>query len=339
LRVGAPEIHGVKTSDQIELRLTRYRGGDLGPVLLVHGLGVSSLIFSIDTIETNLLEFLYVHGFDVWLLDFRASIDLPASNMQFSGDDVATRDYPAAVAKVRELTGSPTVQIVAHCFGSTTFCMAMLAGLDGVRSAVCSQIAAHIIAPEATHLKTGFHLPDFLDKLGIRSLTAAAQADENWLERLYDRALRLYPLEESCHNPVCRRIAFMYAPLYHHAQLNDATHEAMHEMFGTACITAFEHLGRMTRAGHLVDATGRDSYMPNLKRLAIPISFIHGAENECFLPLSTQITYDALRKENGTALYERHLIPGYGHIDCIFGKSAAVDVFPFILDHLEANRR
>jgi cholesterol oxidase len=56
LRVPGPEIHLVKTSDGKILRLTRYRGGSKGPVVLSHGLGVSSLIFSIDTIETNLLE-------------------------------------------------------------------------------------------------------------------------------------------------------------------------------------------------------------------------------------------------------------------------------------------
>lgn len=118
-------------------------------------------------------------------------------------------------------------------------------------------------------------------------------------------------------------------------QLDAATHEALHEMFGVAGIEAFEHLGRMTQAGHVVDFAGKEAYLPNLKRLAIPISFIHGAENQCFLPESTRISYELLRKENGTDLYERHVIPGYGHIDCILGKNAAVDVFPYVLDHLE----
>lgn len=339
LRVSAPEVNFFTTPDNTQLKLTRFRGGSRGPVILSHGLGVSSLIFSIDTIETNLLEYLFAHGFDVWLLDYRASIDLPASKTQFSADDIANNDYPAAVAKVRELTGTSSVQVVAHCFGSTTFFMAMLAGLQGVRSAVCSQIATHIVAPEATRIKTGLHLPQFLDTLGIKSLTAGASADETWLEKLYDRALELYPIGEFCHSPVCRRIAFMYAPLYKHAQLNLATHEALHEMFGLACMKSFEHLAKMTRVGHLVDFAGREIYLPNLKRLAIPISFIHGEENECFLPESTEISYDLLRKANGADLYNRHVIPRYGHIDCIFGKNAAVDVYPYVLRHLESTEK
>lgn len=76
-------------------------------------MGVSSRIFSLDTIETNLLEFLYAHGYDVWLLDYRGgSIELPASAQRFSADDVAQYDYPAAVTKVREVTASPSVQMV-----------------------------------------------------------------------------------------------------------------------------------------------------------------------------------------------------------------------------------
>ncbi len=113
LRVCAPEIHPFITDDGVTLRLTRYWDGPdnspKGPVILVHGLGVSSRIFSIDTIETDLLEFLYAHRYDVWLLDFRASIELPASARRFSADDIARYDYPAAVAMVHAVTASPSV--------------------------------------------------------------------------------------------------------------------------------------------------------------------------------------------------------------------------------------
>ena len=129
LRAAAPEVYWFNAPDGVTLRLTRYQGGSKGPVILSHGLGVSSLIFSTDTIDTNLTEYLFAHGYDVWLLDYRNSIALPASADLATGDDVATKDYPAAVAKVRELTGARSVQMVVHCWGSTTFFMAMLAGL------------------------------------------------------------------------------------------------------------------------------------------------------------------------------------------------------------------
>jgi cholesterol oxidase len=337
LRVSAPEVHFFKTGDEVQLRLTRYQGGTKGPVILSHGLGVSSLIFSIDTIQTNLVEYLFAHGFDVWLFDYRASIDLPASFGQFSGDEIATQDYPAAVAKVREVTGAESVQMVAHCFGSTTFFMAMLAGLQGVRSAVCSQIATDIVAPLMTRIKTGLHMPSVLGALGVDSLNAYVDTNAKWYEKLYDRALDVMPmeLEERCNSATCHRITFMYSNLYEHDQLNEATHEALHEMFGVANTASFEHLAELVRKGHLVAANGDDTYMPHLDRLAIPITFIHGAQNNCFLPESTERTVKLLSEKNGGNLYTRHVIPNYGHIDCIYGKNAVNDVYPFILHHLE----
>jgi len=340
LRAPIPEVHVFQASDGVGLRLTRYRGGLKGPVMLSHGLGVSSLIFSIDTIETNLVEYLCARGYDVWLLDFRDSIALSASSGQWTADDVATKDYPAAIAAIRSLSGAASVQVVAHCYGSTTFFMAMLAGLSGVRSIVASQIAAHIVAPPVTALKCGLHVPSLLKDLGIPSLTAYADQREGWLSQLYDRALGLNALTEAqgrCRSAVCHRITFMYSSLYQHEQLDASTHDALHEMFGVGNVRSFEHLATMVRKGFVVTANGENSYLPQIARLNLPITFIHGAQNECFLPRSTELTYDLLCQTNGAQQYARHLIPGYGHIDCIFGKNAVRNVFPLIAEHLDAH--
>ncbi|MFN2606634.1 MAG: alpha/beta fold hydrolase [Acidimicrobiales bacterium] len=338
LRVSAPELHPFTTGDGVELLLTRYSAGSKGPVILSHGLGVSSSIFTIDTIDTNLLEFLFAHGYDVWLLDYRASVDLPVSRTRFSADEIATYDYPAAVAKVQQVTGSPTVQVVVHCFGSTTFFMAMLSGLQGVRSAVVSQIATHVVAPTMTRLKSALYMPTVLERLGVGSLTAYTSTNANWQSRLYDKVLDIVPddLEEACRSATCHRITFMYSLLYEHDQLNEATHVALHEMFGVSNVDALAHLALMVRKGGLRDAKGRDVYLPHLDRLAIPMTFIHGAENACFLPESTAKTMQALRAANRPDLYQRYVVSNYGHIDCIFGKNASRDIFPLMLKHLEA---
>jgi cholesterol oxidase len=216
--------------------------------------------------------------------------------------------------------------------------MAMLAGLEGVRSVVSSQVATHIACPPMTRLKSGLYLPALLNKLGIESLTAYTDTNANWFSRLYERFLKVFPedKEEKCTSAVCHRITFMYSLLYEHDQLNNLTHRALHEMFGIANIHIMDHLARMVRAGGLRSADGQDIYLPRLGRLAIPITFIHGAENACFLPASTEETMRLLRQHNSAHLYQRHVIPGYGHIDCIFGKHAALEVYPLILKHLEA---
>ncbi len=340
LRTALPELHTFKTDDNLQLRLTRYQGGAKGPVILAHGLGVSSLAFSTDLIDTNMTEYLFAHGYDVWLLDYRASIELPYASQPYTADDIAQRDWPAAVQAVRDLTGAASVQAVVHCYGAITFNMAMCAGLQGVRSAVCSQVGSHLSIIPLNRIRSGLYVDKFIGDLGVESLTMYTDAHADWLDRLYNAALNLYPYayEEYCTSPVCHRITFLYAPLYKHDQLNTATHDNLHELFGVASIGAFEHLGQMTRAGHIVNFKGEDVYLPHIDRMKIPIAFIHGAENETWLPESTQHTYDLLCQTNGSDLYSRYLIPRYGHIDCIFGQNANRDVYPLILKHLEATQ-
>jgi len=97
LRVNAPTVHALPTSGGARRWLVRYEGGSHGPVLLAPGAGTSSLIFSIDTIETNLVEFLFAHSYDVWLLD--------------SADG---KDREAALAVVKEIARAPHVQMLGE---------------------------------------------------------------------------------------------------------------------------------------------------------------------------------------------------------------------------------
>ncbi len=340
LRVGHPEIHHCETSDGKRLRLTRYRGGPGGPVIFTHGLGVSSLIFSIDTIDTNMLEYLYASGYDCWLLDFRASIDLPYSEEQFTADDVATKDYPAAVAKVREITGRESVQMVVHCFGATTFVMAMLAGLEGVRSAVVSQIATDVLVPWFPQRVLAYlRLPSLMKAAGIRFVDARAVKTAGFGERMIDALIRLFlPFrrDNRTANATSNRITALYGQLYQLDQLNKATADVgLPLMFGKANIKSFEQLGLIARKKRIVDADGKDAYVPNMKRLAIPMLIIHGAENRCFKLASTRRTLARLKAANPDTEYERIEIPGHGHIDCIFGKNAATAVYPHVVAHLD----
>ena len=341
LRVERPAVHHFTTDDGVELRLTRYRGGPRGPVLVVHCIGVSSGMYASDTIPTTLVEYLYERDYDIWLLDFRFSIELRASLRQSTFDDVALRDYPAAVASVRELAGVDSVQVVAHGVGSSTFTMAMLAGLDGVHSAVCSQVSTHLFIPFLNRLKTRLRMPSMLYGLGRRTLTAYVDRYSSWWSRPYDLGLRLYPVqgEERCDSRVCRRITVMYGALYEHDRLSQATHAHLDEMFGVVNLRAFRQLALISRVGHLVSARGADVYLPHVERLAIPITFLHGAENECVLPRSTAVTQELLSARNGANLYRRHLIPDYGHVDCMIGENASNDVYPLIVEHLDATAR
>ena len=68
----------------------------------------------------------------------------------------------------------------------------------------------------------------------------------------------------------------------------------------------------------------------------LPITLFSGDHNRCFLPESTQDTYDWLVAHHGAALYQRKLIPDYGHIDPWMGVHGKRDVYPMVLEALEA---
>jgi len=336
LKMSAPEVYDVVTSDGVAVRLTRYNGGKQGPVLLAPGFGTSTLAFTIDTVDTNLPEFLFADGYDVWLFDYRASPALPSSRTQFTLDDIATKDWPAAVAKVRAVSGAASVQVMAHCVGSMTFLMAMLSGLQGVRSAVCSALSLFPESPIGNRVKAKLDLGTLLRKFGIDMLTTSFDPG-NPADRFIDQVLRMFPSRESCPSAVCRRILGIYGEVYKHEMLNEPTHAAIHEMFGVANVTAFDHITRMIREGHVVDAQGRDVYMSNISRLAVPITFLHGQENRLFLPEGTEKTFKLLAQRNGAALYQRITVPVYAHMDCFMARNSATDIFPLIVNALQSH--
>jgi cholesterol oxidase len=334
LKMSAPDVHFFRTTDDVELKLTRFKGGTKGPVMLAPGFGTSTLAYSIDTVDTNLPEALFASGYDVWLFDYRASPDLASSRTQFTLDEVATRDYPAAVATVQEIAKTPDVQVMAHCVGSMTFLMAMLAGLKGVRSAVCSALSFYPVSPMSNRIRAGLDLGTLAAKAGVKTLTTDFDSQKTQ-DVLVDTVLKAFPSKEQCTSAVCRRILGIYGDVYKHAQLNEATHQAIHEMFGIANMATFNHISLMVRKGQIVDKHGDDTYLSHLDRLAIPVTFLHGAENNLFLPEGTLQTVQTLAKANDASLYQRILFPNYAHMDCFMGRDASTDIFPTIVSELD----
>jgi len=329
-----PEVHPVTTSDGTEVRLTRYHCGDKGPVVLAPGYGNSARVFVMDTVPKNFVEYLADHGYDIWLFDYRASPDLPASRGQFTVDDIAQRDYPAAVDAVRRESGAESVQMLAHCVGSMALVMSLAAGLEGVRSAICSQLAAHPIPTPANRLRARMGLAGLFKGVGIDGLTT--DYDPSRLDdRVLDAVMRVPRSSHECDSPVCRRVSFIYGDVYDHRHLNTETHDALGDVFGISNMTFFRHISRMIRAKQLVDSEGGNAYLEHVDRLRLPITFVHGEHNRMFLPESTELTYDLLREANGGELYARHVIAGYAHLDCWIGTDSADDVFPLALRELD----
>ena len=180
------EQHAVTTSDGTEIRLTHYALGTKGPIVLAPGYGNAARAFAVDTVPKNYVQYLGEHGYDVWLLDYRASPDLEASRTQFTVDDIAMRDWPAAIDAVRQHTGADSVQAMGHCVGGLSLFMAIGGGLEGLRSATFSSLAGHPIATPGNRVRAGAHLATMFKKLGIKGLNTDYDPDY-----LPDRAVEL----------------------------------------------------------------------------------------------------------------------------------------------------
>ena len=334
LRLPEPQEYRVQADDGVEVRLTRYAAGGKGPVILSPGYGTSRQAFLLDSVDTNFPEFLAEQGYDIWVFDYRASPELAASKTKYTIDEIARYDYPAAVRTVREESGAETVQMVAHCVGSMSFLMAQLAGLQGVRSAVSSCLTLHPVGPLLNRVRARGRIAELMDAVGIKRMSSTFNSDQ-LDDRVLDVFLRVYPGVERCDDPVCRRIKFMYGDVFAHDRLNDETHSNLAPIFGRASAYTFRHITRMMRKGHVVDAEGRDTYLPNLHRLRMPIAFIHGERNNLFLTEGSRKTYDLLREAHGDDLYRRHVVAGYAHMDLWIGKDASRDVYPLVLEELE----
>jgi cholesterol oxidase len=325
-----------RLGDDAFLRLTRYRAGDKGPLVMATGFGMSSHSFLASTIEQNLTEFLAERGYDIWLFDYRAGIDLPSSRTEFTIDDIAQVDWPLAVAKVRELTGREDVQAFGHCVGSGSLLMAMLNGLPGIRTAVCAQFPLHPSTSVFNQVKSRLHTAGAFARVGIGGVAPDVVASPP--DELLDITLRTLPMpaEERCGQAVCRWINAIYGCTHRHAQLNDATHRALNEMFGFGNIDSLQHLSLMLRRGLAVTHTGGMDYFEHPERVAgTSILLLQGAHNYIFHPVGTLKTLRWLTDSNPRGDYHREVLPAYAHLDAIVGSRAAVDVYPRIADFLD----
>jgi len=335
-RDGQGSWHDGDPGPDANLMLTRHEGGLKGPVLLAPGFAMQAASFALPTIDTTLTEFLTDAGYDVWLFDYRASTALPSCRTSFTIDDVAQDDFPAAVAEVRRVTGAESVQLLGHCVGSVAILMALLAGLEGVRSAVCSQYTVHPHAGWLNRTKNTLHVAEAMEMLRLRGIDddSAPTAPNRALDVLL--AVVPVPRGERCGRPVCRWLNATYGLTHTHTQLNEATHEMLDEAFGFGNVTGLRHLALMHRKGRAVSHTGEDIYLPHVDRLSMPILFLQGSLNPIFRPQGTRKTVDWLIEHHGPGRHRYLELESYSHLDTMIGRRAAIDVFPAILEHLDA---
>ena len=334
-----PEIVDFAARDGFGLNFHHYPGvgsGNAGPVIVVHGAGVRANLFLPPTQET-FVDALLDAGYDVWLLNWRASIDLKPNEWTLA--DAAMFDYPAAVKTVLDRTGAKTAKAVIHCQGSTSFMMSIVAGqLPEITTVVSNAVALHPVVTPLAYLKSRYAIVAVGKYMKYLNPQWGLSAPSGW-PTVVDWFVRA--THHECNNPVCKHTSFTFGAgfptLWLHENLDDATHEWLKGEFAQVPMTFFSEMHDCIDAGALV-SDGRHPELPRNFAAQAPKTdarfvFLGGQYNQCFVPESQRRTADYFDRyaPGRHAFYE---LAGYGHLDVFVGKNAARDNFPLIIDEL-----
>lgn len=317
-------VEWAETEDGWALSLHRYlpRGALRGqPVILCHGLGANRFNLDFDE-EYSLARFLRARGFDVFVLELRGcglshwtrGGRAPAWNF----DDFVAHDVPAAIARVRALTGAATVDWVGHSQGG----MVMYAALSGpVASAVHAFVA--IGSP-------------------------ACFTEHQWLKRI----ARFHPVTHLAPASAAPLLVRLVAPLSGHFVMpglamlanqrnldGKVTRRALYNLVGAIAPSVLAQFASFVRYGVLVKADGSRSYDEGFSRITTPTLLIAGAADWLGPEYALRYFFDRIKSER-----KRLVVAGlgtgfsadYGHGDLAVGKNAPKEIFPLVAEFLEA---
>jgi hypothetical protein len=304
--------------------------------MLVHGVGMRAESFRPLGIR-SLVDVLLDDGWDVWMLNWRGSIDLDP--MPWTLDDVALNDHPAAVRHVLAETGARTLKVIAHCQGSTTIMMAAVAGLvPEVSTIVSNGVSLHPHVALGSRVKLHVVRPLLQSREPYFDI-AWGDGPERGPRTLLRNAVRIWHFE--CGNATCNMASFAlgsgHPALWLHSNLTDTTHDWLRHEFGKIPMSFYAQLAASHRAGQLVAIRPRGDlparYATHAPKTDARIALFTGEHNRAFLPSSQKSTFAFLRRHR-PGRQSLHVVHGYGHGDMFFGRRAHKDVFPKMLTEL-----
>ena len=310
----ALDLLEVSTEDGWTIPMFRKRafaGATGEPIILASSSHLSPA--SMDAFAgDSLAHALHEAGYDVYLFQNRGCRDAtrPQGIATFDFDDMIAHDVPAAIDRVRQLTGAPRVTWLGHGLGGQ-----LLLGFLGSR--INRSIAAGVTLGSAVQFP----------RLGTTARRAAAVANalpSHWrlplqrVQRILTVAAR--PLDVVS---LGRRTA---GPRARGLMMDCGTDLAM----GLAQQIALWH-----EVGHLVDRDNRFDYVAGLKGLATPVMTVVASGDPVCPPSAATPVHESLGHPNGGLI---ELGSDWSHLDLIAGADAAGRLFPRIIEWLESFR-
>lgn len=314
------EVCYTTTEDGWRIGISRYRRApDTAPrgvpVLLVHGIASNARNFDL-TDQLSLAMSLSRAGFDTWVLDLRGRGQSVRPRL-FSGlrydwsfDEYAEKDVPAAVKEVLRATQAKEVDLVGFSVGALA-CYAYLSG---------AQVAPPVRTLVSLAGPTSFkRLDKFLSARLIRNLRWLRH---RWLMRilapgsgfLHPSPLQLIYNPENTDRATQRR-----------AMVNAVANFARNELLQYADWIKTDTFRSIDQ---------RRDYRAELGRITVPTLFIAGARDPFAAPDAVKETVDACTgiayKEFRICSRAQGMRVNYGHFDLLIGRDAPEEVYPMV---------
>lgn len=305
------------TDDGATIALHHHPGPG-APVLLVHGISCNHRFFDLDA-QHSLADWLVGRGWDVWMLDLRGHGDAmwtTTGARQAAGwtvDDYGEHDLPAAIERIRMLTGYDQVDYVGHSMG-------------GMVAAVYAETAPdpHLGGMVILGSPMAFSTTDPLFKLAQAGMSAGGT---------FTLFVDSPTFAEAAAGLGAWSPGRLHERLYNPAHLTKSTQEALlRTVVAPLSRKEMAHFARMIRAGSFVSWDGGTDWRLGLGAVHVPTLVVAGLADQIAYPPRVRAYYEGLGGERAW-----HEAPAYGHLDLVLGESAATDVYPVLGSWLEAH--
>jgi cholesterol oxidase len=265
-------------------------------------------------------------------------------------DDCALYDHPKAIEYIRNKVGEGRrIHVIGHCLGSMSFSMSLAAKqVTGISSFISNSISLAPHIPAWSRLKITL-FPFVLERILDVRYVSPGWAYEPRLTKgkLLSKLISLFHRE--CDEPACHTLSLMWGSgwpaLFMHENLDQQTHARLHHLFGATGLNYHRHIRKMVNSDHQAiklkkDDSRYDSLPDNYFEAGLsietPILFVTGDKNRVFS--DSNIHCHQQLQQRGAEQHALHVYENYGHQDVFMGKNSSREIFPEMLNFINAVR-
>ncbi len=310
------------------------------PVVLCHGLGLNGTFWTLTDPRFHLPGQLLARGYEVFIFDFRGSGEsarvgalgkinaelrqtalLELGEGSWTVDEIVRYDVPAVLEYVKSATGKDRVNWVGHSLGG----MLMFAFLED--SPDRNRIAS-LVAMGATIMFDKYPQSDMLVATrGLRLLSRVVSPGRLGRPLMVARFPGLEKIDQFYYTSA--NVDRTTVSRFYGYTLEDTGRSALAQ------------LDPYLEFGHFVSADGSVDYAARLGEVTVPTAMIAGDADTISDVPSTCLTFKGLGSLDKTLMRfgkaEGH-VADYGHCDLVWSRYAPKEIFPSIVDWLDARQ-